>query len=308
MSIVIPCYNAAPFLEETIRSVLEQTYTPTEVIVVDDGSMDGSTDIARRFPVRLVQQDRRGTSVARNRGIAESRGEYVLFHDADDRLLPHAAETGVAALESHPECGLVYGLARLLKGDVLLPQNARRVEGACYAQFLRGDVFAPAGAAMHRRTAVEAVGGFREGMVNAQDYDFYLRVARRFPVFCHNREVVDYRLHTESASGRSHRARLVRGILRALENQREPIGGDPELLKAMAQGKRYWLRHHAPGICVEAYWHASRAAIPSALRALGTLARHYPLGLGHLVLEPWSRLVARLRRTPPAGPSNAPAA
>jgi glycosyltransferase involved in cell wall biosynthesis len=94
VSVVIPCYNAARFLGETLRSVLGQTRLPLEVIVVDDGSTDGSDAVAESFgpPVRVVRQDHRYDSAARNRGIEEAKGEWIAFLDADDLWLPRKLE------------------------------------------------------------------------------------------------------------------------------------------------------------------------------------------------------------------------
>ena len=100
VSVVIPCYNAAPFLRETLDSVLNQTRPPLEVIVVDDGSTDDSAAIAESYgpAVRVIQQENQGESVARNRGMDEARGEWVALLDADDRWLPHKLERQLAAL------------------------------------------------------------------------------------------------------------------------------------------------------------------------------------------------------------------
>ena len=105
VSVVIPCYNQAHFLSEAIESVLSQTCESFEIIVVDDGSTDNTSELASRYQkVRLLRQENRGVSAARNAGLAESEGEYVVFLDADDRLLPEALEVGLECLDDHPEC------------------------------------------------------------------------------------------------------------------------------------------------------------------------------------------------------------
>lgn len=104
VSVVIPCYNGAAFLAETLRSVLGQTYAPLEVIVIDDGSTDNSATIAAGFgpPVRVVRQENRGESAARNRGIALARGDWVALLDADDLWEPEKLELQVHALRDAP--------------------------------------------------------------------------------------------------------------------------------------------------------------------------------------------------------------
>ena len=106
---IVPCYNGAPFLEEALRSALSQSYPEVEIIVVDDGSTDNSPEIAHRFPVRYIRQENRGLTETRNRGVRESRGSYIVFLDADDRLKPEAIEAGLRMLERKPECAMAVG-------------------------------------------------------------------------------------------------------------------------------------------------------------------------------------------------------
>ena len=93
VSVVIPCYNQAHFLGEAIESVFKQTYKHFEIVVVDDGSTDNTSEVARRYSgIRCIEQVNQGLSAARNTGIRESKGEYLVFLDADDRLYPIALE------------------------------------------------------------------------------------------------------------------------------------------------------------------------------------------------------------------------
>src|ERR671916_3003782 len=106
VSVVIPCYNQAHFLGEAIESVLSQTYEEFELIVVDDGSKDDTEELASSYAaedarVRLIRQQNRGLAGARNRGLSESSGEYVVFLDSDDRLLEEALAVGVGELQAH---------------------------------------------------------------------------------------------------------------------------------------------------------------------------------------------------------------
>ena len=111
VSIVTPSYNQAAYLEETIRSVLEQDYEPLEYVVVDDGSTDGSVEIAERYADRLtlIQQENSGQPGAINRGFAQTRGELIGYLNSDDTLLPGAIDAMVAELEREPRALLVYG-------------------------------------------------------------------------------------------------------------------------------------------------------------------------------------------------------
>jgi glycosyltransferase involved in cell wall biosynthesis len=106
VSVVIPCYNGASFLKQTLESALQQTIPPVEILVVDDGSTDNSAEIAAEFgsPVRVVRQENRGESVARNRGIDEARGDWVAFLDADDLWAPTKLERQLACIGDQVAC------------------------------------------------------------------------------------------------------------------------------------------------------------------------------------------------------------
>src|SRR5579864_6385259 len=108
VSIVIACYNYGRFVGEAIESALSQTYTPVEVIVVDDGTSDDSVEVASRYPVTVLTQKNSGVCVTGNRGIRASHGEFVLRLDADDRLAPTYVEETLGALREHPECDFAY--------------------------------------------------------------------------------------------------------------------------------------------------------------------------------------------------------
>src|SRR5690349_12188340 len=113
ISVVIVCYNQARYLRDAIESVLAQSYQGAEILLVDDGSTDQTSEIAREYPqVRYIRQNNRGLSAARNAGLHRSRGRYVVFLDADDRLLPNALDTGIALFRDHPDSGFVFGAHR----------------------------------------------------------------------------------------------------------------------------------------------------------------------------------------------------
>src|SRR5919108_2036820 len=118
VSVIITSYNQARFLSDAIESVLTQTYSQFEIVVVDDGSTDHASEVVTRYPgVRYIHQDNQGLSAARNTGLRESNGAYLVLLDADDRLLPIALETGVDCLQAHPECGFVSGHHSLISSN-----------------------------------------------------------------------------------------------------------------------------------------------------------------------------------------------
>src|SRR5918994_3621037 len=119
VTVVIPCYNQAHFLGEAIESVLSQSYPNFEILVVDDGSTDDTSEVAGRYPqqVRLIRQENRGLAGARNTGIGHARGEYLVFLDADDRLLPEALEAGGGGVEAPPGGAFFSGRRGNIEAD-----------------------------------------------------------------------------------------------------------------------------------------------------------------------------------------------
>jgi glycosyltransferase involved in cell wall biosynthesis len=187
VSVVIPCRNAERFLGAAIRSALAQTYAPLEVLVVDDGSSDGSREVAASFGdrVTLLTQPHRGGNAARNAGIARSRGEYILFLDADDLLGPTCAASRAHVLAAEPDVGLVAGWYREIdEAGRLVPRvpERRRVTALpAFRQAVRRNWGPPVGW-MFRREAYDRCGGFDPLLRSCQDWDFVIRVALRYRV------------------------------------------------------------------------------------------------------------------------------
>jgi glycosyltransferase involved in cell wall biosynthesis len=128
----VPAYNGGRFLAEAVRSILEQTHAPTEVVVIDDGSTDRTAEVARSFgpPVRYVYQDNAGPAAARNRGISEARGEFVAFLDADDRWHPDKLERQLARFAARPELAYVVSLIQNFWEDEVAEERDRMKEHA----------------------------------------------------------------------------------------------------------------------------------------------------------------------------------
>lgn len=170
VSVVIPVHQGERFLADAIDSALAQTYRPIEIIVVDDGSTDGSGDVARRYPeVRLLTQEQAGPSAARNAAFAVMSGEYVALLDADDIWNPDKLDLQVGHLESNPGAALVLAHHEdLTVDDVAAPLIARNIER------LGIDRVAPI-SVVARREVVEAIGGFDERLRTAEDTDWLIR-------------------------------------------------------------------------------------------------------------------------------------
>jgi Glycosyl transferase family 2 len=226
VTVVIPCYNNGCFLRDAIDSVFAQTYQQWELIVVDDGSCDDTSAIASSYPgVRLIRQQNHGVSAARNAGLDQSKGSYVVFLDADDRLLPDALEVGVSCLESHPACAFASGKVRIAAkdGSVLRIPDEPCVESDHYVTLLKYCYIWTPSAVLFRTAVLKSVGGFKTTLSGAADWDLYLRITRRLAIFCHSRLVAEYRVHDKSMSADS--ALMLTDCLAALRAQRDFFKG-----------------------------------------------------------------------------------
>ncbi|RWX45350.1 Glycosyl transferase family 2 [Candidatus Electrothrix aarhusensis] len=178
VSVVIPCYNQGAFIDETINSVLAQTCQDFEIIVVNDGSTDPFTVNHLQqlnFPkTRVLHTENQGLSSARNNGIREAQGEYILPLDADDRIGPTYLEQAVQLLDADPELGIVYCKARFFgdrNGEWQLPEYSLE------EMLLNNVIFCTS---FFRRADWEEVGGFDPAMIYGwEDYDFWLSLIER---------------------------------------------------------------------------------------------------------------------------------
>jgi glycosyltransferase involved in cell wall biosynthesis len=179
VSVIIPCYNQGRFLKEAVDSVLSQSYGQVEVLVVDDGSTDDTAAVAARYGprIRYLYKDNDGLSAARNTGILEATGEFVLFLDADDYLSPEMLERHVAAAHATPSGTVFYGGWRVvnLAGRVLYQEQAE-LGGDPVHELLKENGFA-VHAATVRRSAFANVGLFDVRLKACEDWDMWLRLA-----------------------------------------------------------------------------------------------------------------------------------
>ncbi len=220
ISVIIPCFNAAATLGATIASALEQRGCGSEVVVVDDGSNDASLAIARGFgtSVRVLTGPNRGVSAARNRAVAESVGDLLVFLDADDLLLPETLARRLAAAQATDADVVVCDWRELVEHrhdpvegpvrSVDLEALAADPEVACAAE-----VWAPPAALMYRRGLVDRIGGFRLDLPVIQDARFLFDAARHGARFARSPHVgALYRIRADSVSHRDP-ARFWRCVL-----------------------------------------------------------------------------------------------
>jgi glycosyltransferase involved in cell wall biosynthesis len=208
VSVIVPCRNAAPWLAETLASVLHQTGPSLELIVVDDGSDDASPAIAEAAGprIRLLRQPPRGVSAARNAGTAAATGEFLQYLDADDLLEPSTLAARVAALDSSgADVALTPWVRWKAGGDGVFRAGEveRTMLGPRPEIDLLTDAWWPPGAVLYRRTIVDRIGGWREDLPIIQDARFLLDSALRGGRFTQLAETgLKYREHGHSLSRR----------------------------------------------------------------------------------------------------------
>ena len=186
VSVIIPTYNRAPLVEEAIRSALAQDFKDFELVVVDDGSTDGTRQTLKRYAdsIAILHQENRGVSSARNAGIKHSQGAYISFLDSDDLWLPGKLSTQVSFFETHPQA-LICQTEEiwLRKGVRVNPRKVhKKYSGEIFEHCLSLCRVSPS-SAMIRRTLFDEVGLFDEDLPACEDYDLWLRVACRHPIY-----------------------------------------------------------------------------------------------------------------------------
>jgi glycosyltransferase involved in cell wall biosynthesis len=182
VSIIITTYNRRAFLQEALHSVMSQDYADREIIVVDDGSTDGSEELAWGLPVRYEWKENGGISSARNRGIALARGDLLAFLDADDLWKREKLGRQMERMAANG-CDISYTDEIWLRNGQWLNQRKkhRKHSGCIYEQCLPLCIISPSSAVIARKI-FDDVGLFDEGLPVCEDYDMWLRICSRYPV------------------------------------------------------------------------------------------------------------------------------
>jgi glycosyltransferase involved in cell wall biosynthesis len=220
VSVVIATYNRANFLPETIDSVLQQTFQEYELIVVDDGSTDGTRTLLQSYPSRVsyLYQQNRGPSAARNLGVRHARAPWIAFQDSDDLSKPDHLETLYAYANDHPDCGMVFANGAYLGGpfrkrETIIPEaKSRRLanNGVRLVDLFEKSVVRLQ-ASLISKEAYQTVGGHDESLRICMDLDLSFRLFMRYPVAYLDRVVFLSRRH-EGNSGQNEELRLTENI------------------------------------------------------------------------------------------------
>jgi glycosyltransferase involved in cell wall biosynthesis len=215
VSVVIAGYNAGRTLRATLESALAQTHRRREIIFVDDGSSDDTESILAPYRprIRVIRRAHAGLAAARNAGVAAAEGDYLALLDADDLWAPDKLAVQLAVAERAPTAGLIAcdGVEfaeetllrqRLLVGPLAAALAASRqdfVLGDFHRQLIRGNPISCPAQVLIPRRVVERIGAF--GDFDAQDYDYYLRIAQRYPMALHRDSLVRWRYRPDGMSG-----------------------------------------------------------------------------------------------------------
>lgn len=216
ISVVIPVFNRSGILPRALQSVLRQSYSNLEILVVDDHSTENIREVCVSYPVHYQLSDGRGVSAARNTGIKKSRGEMIAFLDSDDEWVPQKIELQMEYLQQHPECSFVHSNELWLHNGEPVAQLAKhkkyggRIFDKCLELCIIG-----ASCTMVRRELIERIGSFDEYFPTCEDYDYWLRVCAQENVgFLEEELTIKHAGHSDQLSLQYHSMDLWR--LRAL--------------------------------------------------------------------------------------------
>ena len=249
ISIVIPTFNRKQFVCEAINSCLAQTYEECEIIVIDDGSSDGTGDHLREQygeRIRYISQANQGPAIARNRGIREARGEYIHFLDADDQLVATKVETCLRYFVQHPEIDVVHTNYQFVASD-----GRTHIETTPFPSFSQ-DIFCELlrltgnhiliSSTMIKTEVLLAVGGFEDdpGFRSAEDWDLFLRLASKHKFHGISERLVYRRMHDDMLSDDPMQGAL--GRLKTVENARHY--GWERCMTSEEYDRKLAARHH----------------------------------------------------------------
>lgn len=258
VSVIIPTYDRPDYLEETVTSVLSQTYKKFELIVVNDGGPDKAAEILNKIGsdrIRYIKIEHGGISAALNAGVAHSRGQYIAYLDDDDIYYPDHLETLAGYLDDRPEAQFAYTLSwrcvqrQGANGWETVEKKLANNRPYDREKLKSMNLIQTTGSVMHRRELAEAVGGFNEKIIGSQDWEWYLRVSERFPLHFIGRATLEHRIREQPGAQLSADRRVMRRNnitvrymhrLLTLTSDVPGSGGYPRALKALEEMFGKW--------------------------------------------------------------------
>lgn len=290
VSILIPCFNQGRFLAEAIDSALAQTYSDTEIVVINSGSTDETADVMARYGdrIRAISIANRGVSRARNAGIAESTGELIALLDADDRWLPEKLSHQVPRLVELSDVALLYSSYRTFTPDggmrVIHVDNGMRP--TLHDQLHFNHVNAQT--ALFRRVVLESVGLFDESLQRCEDWDLWNRIVATAPTMGTSQVVAEYRRYPGSLS--TDARQMLKSNLRVLTKGRSLHGRCRDCEHAYRCGVREARATYAAALCAESKQQFRSGQLMAAVKSRAA-------GLWHNPRSPLDRILRKPQTT-----------
>ena len=207
ISVIIPVYNGEGTIKETIESVLNQTFSDLEIIIINDGSTDSTLEILSTIDdsrIKVFSYPNAGPSASRNRGIDNSQGEYISFIDADDLWTPDKLESQLQALKSNPQAVVAYSWTDYIdeRSQFLRKGLHPKFKGNVYEELLKGNFLENGSNPLIQKDAFREVGNFDESLkcIGVEDWDMYLRLAAEYQFICIPSPQILYRVSSNSTS------------------------------------------------------------------------------------------------------------
>lgn len=282
ISVVIPVYNGEKTIRQTLESVLNQTFTDFEVIVINDGSQDTTLEIVANIAdprLKVFSYPNAGQAASRNRGLSQARGEFIAFLDADDLWTSDKLEAQLRVLQENPQAAVAYSWSDCIdeSGNFLREASHRTVNGDVYAKLLLTDFLDNGSNPLIRRQAITEVGGFDESLLPAEDWDMWLRLAARYHFVAVPYPQVLYRQSANSES--SNVLRLELACLRVIQRT---FTQAPDSLQHLKKPSLANLYKYLIFKCFEGSPERWRGRV--AARFLGSAVRHDPFLLRSRVI------------------------
>lgn len=239
VSIIMPVYNGAEYIESTLMSALAQTFTDFELVIVDDGSTDNTSDIVKNISdprIKYHYQPNQGAYAARNTAMEIAKAKYLAFLDADDLWIPEKLELQMKEMRKNPDVGIVYGWVEYIdEHNNFIGQKQYNIKDNFYENMLLANYIDNGSMPLIRKECFDTVGGFSPG-IWCEDWDMWIRIARFYKMAIVPTYIMKYRIHTE---GISKNYKKMEDSLFYVLDREFSCSNLPENLKRKAYAYRY---------------------------------------------------------------------
>ena len=217
-SIIICCYNSEEFIEETIKSIIKQTYKNWEIVIIDDGSFDSTRKIIQKYiekkiPINYYYQNNKGYASARNKGLELSKYDWLVIIDHDDICIEERLEIQNKNIIENPTCNLFFGDAlyfnkiesfskfeNLKNKDKFLPHKLNLKKTNAFKNLIIHGCFIVSSTVTFNKTIINEIGNFNTKFKIVSDYDFFLRLSNEFNIYCSNKIISKWRIHEKQTT------------------------------------------------------------------------------------------------------------